>query len=84
MSNSCPAGLVSPEESKYSTVASNIWAKDICEALFLIQLEIDLAASNMAIGFLTGVKAVWKKLKGILNDCFHVLQKLGPGTGSEL
>ena len=86
MTNSCPAGfyLISPEEYKYSTIASDIWAKDICKALFSIQLEIDWAASDMAIGFLTGVKAVWKKLKGILNDCFHVLQKIGPGTGLEL
>jgi hypothetical protein len=86
VTNSCPAAfyLICPEEYKYSTVASDIWAKDICEALFSIQLEIDWCASDMALGFLTGVKAVWKNLKGILNDCFHVLQKIGPGKNSEL
>jgi hypothetical protein len=86
VTNSCPAAfyLISPEEYKYSTIASDIWTKDICRALFGVQLELDWAASDMAVGFLTGVKAVWKKLKGILNDCFHVLQKIGPGKGSEL
>jgi hypothetical protein len=86
VTNSCPAAfyLISPEEYKYSTISSDIWAKDICRALFGVQLELDWAASDMAVGFLTGVKAVWKQLKGILNDCFHVLQKIGPGKGSEL
>jgi hypothetical protein len=86
VTNKCPAAfyLIAPEEYKYSTISSDIWAKDICRALFGVQLELDWAASDMAVGFLTGVKAVWKQLKGILNDCFHVLQKIGPGKGSEL
>ena len=78
VTNSCPAAfyLVSPEEYKYSTISSDIWVKDICRALFGVQLELDRAAPNMAVGFLTGVKAVWKQLKGLLNDCFHVLKKI--------
>jgi hypothetical protein len=82
VTNSCPAAfyLISPEEYKYSSVASDsdIWANYICEALFSIQLEIDWAASDMAQGFFTGVKAIWKNLRGIFNDCYHVLQKIGP------
>jgi hypothetical protein len=50
--------LILPAEYKYSTVASNIWAKYL-QGPFLIQLEVDWAAFNMAVRFLKGVKTVW-------------------------
>jgi hypothetical protein len=76
--------LITPEEYKHSTMASDIWAKNICKSLFGADLELDWAISDMALGFLTGVTSVWKKLRSILNCNFHVQQKIGPGNNSEL
>jgi hypothetical protein len=76
--------LITPEEYKHTTMASDIWAKSVCNSLFGADLELDWAISDMAQGFLTGVTSIWKKLSSILNCNFHVQQKIGPGSNSEL
>jgi hypothetical protein len=76
--------LITPEEYKNTTIASDMWAKSICHSLFGADLELDWAISDMAQGFLTGVTSVWKKLRSILNCNFHVQQKIGSGRNSEL
>jgi hypothetical protein len=83
-----PYYLVSAQEDKYTTIASDVWARFICDRLFGTTLGFDWAESDGASGFIYGAIDLWEKqfksLKSVLNCNFHVQQKIGPAKQSFL
>jgi hypothetical protein len=52
---------VSAQEVKYTTIASDVWSKFMCDWLFGTTLGFDCAEIDGASGFIYGAIDLWKK-----------------------